>query len=236
MEGKLKGKIRAEEVPVEKIVLLKKNAHFMEDDEYGTLKGNIEADGALTSCPFCIYRTDGTYECISGNHRVTGARDCKLDTILCLVVDEGVLSEDDKARIQLSHNAIHGKDDKTILREIYESIKDLNIKALTGLNELTFNISDFSIPSITPKGLKTGVVTLLFLEGEEDHFAESEQYLKTVCGSSDTYLAKYGDYDTFLKEMGYLKKALNIKNHAALILYLVNQKCEELHARERKEA
>ena len=98
-----------------------------------------------------------------------------------------------------------------------------------------FDEKEFDIPALCPKGLKTGIVNLLFLEGEEEGFSASEEYLKSVCAGDSVYLAKYGDYDDFLRNMGFLKGKLNIKNHAALILYLINEKCEEIRGREREE-
>lgn len=80
----------------------------------------------------------------------------------------------------------------------------------------------------SPKGLKTGVVNLLFMEGEAEDFGESIQYLESLCRNSETYIAKYSEFDQFLQNMGYLKEKLNIKNHAALILYLVSEKREAM--------
>lgn len=234
MAGKLEGKIRIETVGIEDIRLLKKNARHMNAETMGILKKNIETDGALTSLPFCVKR-EGFYEVISGNHRVEAAKAVGIKKISCLVVDEREVSKDDITRIQLSHNSLSGEDDKTILAELYASIGDIDVRSLTGLDDSMFNEKDFDIATLCPKGLKTGVVNLLFMEGEADDFNESIQYLEALCKNSETYIAKYSEFDTFLQNMGYLKEKLNIKNHAALILYLITEKKEAMANAEKTE-
>jgi len=227
--GKLEGKIRIESIPVDDLRLLRKNARFMKAETLNILKKNIETDGELTSLPFVVKRSDH-YEVISGNHRVQAAKSVGISSISCLVVDEDDVTKDDILRIQLSHNALSGEDDKTLLAEIYASISDIDIRGMTGLDDSMFDMKDFDIAALSPKGLKMGVVNLLFLEGEAEGFDEDIKYLESICKNSDTYVAKYSEFDEFLKNMSFLKSKLNIKNHAALILYLVNEKREALHA------
>ena len=237
MAGKLEGKIRLEEIPVEQIDILKKNARYMNADTFKILKRNIEADGELTSVPFAIKRKE-RYEIISGNHRVMAAKDAGVQTIRCLVVDEEEITRDDILRIQLSHNSLTGQDDTTLLQEIYQSISDINIKSLTGLDESMFNVDEFDIQALSPKGLKTSIINLLFLEGEGEDFAETIEYLEGICKKDPVYLAKHNEYQGFLQDMGYLKDKLNIKNHASLILYLIKEKKnsleEESHGAEKE--
>lgn len=53
--------------------LLEMNARFMRHEEFQRLVANVKKDGQLTSAPFAARNADGTYEVLSGNHRVQAA-------------------------------------------------------------------------------------------------------------------------------------------------------------------
>ncbi|MBV6343081.1 ParB/RepB/Spo0J family partition protein [Candidatus Magnetobacterium casense] len=226
MAGKIKGKTRVETLNVKELKGIAKNARFMDKITFDKLKRNIEYDGEMTSLPLVVKRKD-FYEIVSGNHRVRAVSELGHETVKAVVIDEEDVSEDDIRRIQLSHNAITGEDDKTILAEIYRSIDDLEMRELSGLDDSVFTESYDNLFSIAPKGLKTGIVNLLFLEGELDEFVQNIDYLQEVCKGDATFLARYQDYDEFLQNMGELKHKLNIKNHSALILHIINERAQQ---------
>ena len=63
------------------IELLEVNAQYMEPEQYQRLVGNVRQDGCLMSVPL-LYRTpEGTYRCVSGNHRTQAAIDAGLKEI-----------------------------------------------------------------------------------------------------------------------------------------------------------
>ena len=48
------GKFKIAEVQLSDIKLVKKNAHFMQQDTFNALVNNIRRDGQLSSVPFCV--------------------------------------------------------------------------------------------------------------------------------------------------------------------------------------
>ena len=55
------GKFKIAEVQLSDIKLVKKNAHFMQQDTFNALVNNIRRDGQLSSVPFCVKHSDGSY-------------------------------------------------------------------------------------------------------------------------------------------------------------------------------
>ena len=78
--------------------------------------------------------SSGKFKVISGNHRVKSAIKAGLDKILVLFGTEEDFDEQRQLALQLSHNAISGQDDISILQELYASLKDLGLKAYTGID------------------------------------------------------------------------------------------------------
>ena len=74
----------------------------------------VKRDGQLTSAPFACRDGDG-YLVLSENHRTQSAIAAGLETIPYIITDDE-LSEDQRISIQISHNALSGKDDPFILK------------------------------------------------------------------------------------------------------------------------
>ena len=56
------GKFKIAEVQLSDIKLVKKNAHFMQQDTFNALVNNIRRDRFnLSSVPFCVKHSDGSY-------------------------------------------------------------------------------------------------------------------------------------------------------------------------------
>src|ERR1039458_3962134 len=92
-------------VKLRNLKLLEKNARYMTPQEFSQLVANIKQDGKLMGVPV-VYRG----EVLSGNHRVRAAIKAGIDEADVLdVLTE--LTEERRLAIQLSQNAINGKDD-----------------------------------------------------------------------------------------------------------------------------
>ncbi|MBF0293477.1 MAG: hypothetical protein HQK86_15120 [Nitrospinae bacterium] len=113
--------------------LLDKNARYMENYQYRQLLDNIKKDGHLASTPFCHLTEAREFIVLSGNHRVKAAIDAGLESIIFLYRDDKI-SHSDKIAIQLSHNALVGRDDKQILSSLWAEIEDLEAKIYAGLD------------------------------------------------------------------------------------------------------
>ena len=122
-----------------------KNARSMPPATYKRLVDNIRQDGVLTSTPL-VGRMAGDERLfvLSGNHRVAAAIDAGLEEAACITILDPI-PRDRFSAIQLSHNAIEGEDDTSILEELY-GILDLDLKAYSGLTDDDFENEDLERP------------------------------------------------------------------------------------------
>jgi hypothetical protein len=144
------------------------NAHFMPAEMYRRLVANIRRDGCLTSVPLCGIKEDGTLRCISGNHRVKASIEAGLSEIPVQVVTTP-LTNDQFIALQLSHNALVGKDNEEILKVLWREMHDPDMKAYSGLDKAM--VEKLELPSVPPidMGLDFEQVTLLFVGSEKEY-------------------------------------------------------------------
>jgi hypothetical protein len=107
----------------------------MRKETFSRLVENVQNDDALTQIPFVVRNpATGRWQVLLGNHRVMAAVEAGLDAIPVLVTDDA-LTHDQKRGIQLSHNALVGEDDPAVLKQIYESIDQIDWKQYAGLDD-----------------------------------------------------------------------------------------------------
>lgn len=213
------------------IKLLEVNARFMTADEFGKLVENVKRDGCLTQLPFCVYNDDWELEVLSGNHRVQAAIAAGLEEIDVQITEEN-LTKDQRVAIQLSHNAISGKDDMAVLKQLYESIDDVNMKAYSGLDDETLELLDkISTQSMSSTGLQFQVLNILFLPSEvEEVKAVLKDVMKEV-RQNETLMLRMKEYDKYLDTLTDVSKGARIKNTAVgfiAMLEIVKRHMEEL--------
>ena len=109
-----------------------KNARSMPPATYKRLVENIRHDGVLTSTPLVgsMKGDERRLFVLSGNHRVAAAIDAGIEEATCIAILDPI-PRDRFSAIQLSHNAIEGDDDASILQELY-AILDLDLKSVLG--------------------------------------------------------------------------------------------------------
>lgn len=201
--------------------LLTLNARYMEPDEFNRLVANIKRDGCLTQLPF-VYRKNGELIVLSGNHRVQAAIKAGLKEIEVQAVI-GSLTKDQALGIQLSHNAISGKDDMGVLKQLYESINDLEFKEYCGLDDQTLKLlDDITAQSMSGAGLKYQMLNFLFLPSEVKEIKEVIKEVSTQVKKDVTLSAKYEDYDDFLDVLNDVSKGTRIKNSAVTIMAMLS--------------
>lgn len=214
-----------------KIKLLEVNARFMSADEFQKLVANVKRDGCLTQLPFCVYNDDGELEVLSGNHRVQAAIEAGLKEIDIQMTEEH-LTKDQRIAIQLSHNAITGKDDMAVLKELYESIDDVNMKAYSALDDETLKLLDeIKTQSMSYSGLQYQVLNILFLPSEIDDVKKILDTAMKEVRQNETITLRMKEYDKYLDTLNDVSKASRIKNTAVgfmAMLEVVNKHMEEL--------
>jgi hypothetical protein len=206
------------------LVLLATNARFMQHDQYQRLVENIRRDRALTSTPLVaqIYedhdpgKPTSRYEVLSGNHRTQAAIDAGLTTIFAMFVDQ-YLAPDERVALQLSHNAIAGQDDPGILKQLYESIEDIDLREYAGLDDKILKLLDSVQPgSLAEANLEYQSLSIVFFPDELEAISETVNLAIGMAKSADkTYLARLETHDRILEALTDIGAAYNVSNVAS---------------------
>lgn len=219
-------KTHVERRPLRELQLLSagtghENARFMSKRTFQRLVDNIKADGGLTSA-LLIGQTDdepGKWYVISGNHRAEAALAAGVTEAVCIVIDEP-LSAQKFVALQLSHNAIEGEDDPSILRRLYDLL-DLDLKEYSGLTDEMFDLDTLNVNTLPSASLKYIDVVFSFLEDEADAITEfvkrAEEYAKK---SQKVFLADYPSFDVFMDTLTAVKQHNAILNSALALRVL----------------
>ena len=218
------------------LVLLKTNARFMRHETFMRLVENLKQDGELTQLPFCAildYFKDGdpipldekgkpVYEVLSGNHRIKAAIAAGVKKVQVQVCDEP-LSPDHRKAIQLSHNEISGEDDPSVLKMIYESITDLNMRVYTGLDDKKLELLENVKPgSLSEANLDFQTISLVFLPDEKERVVEVfDLAKKAIAGSKGTWLTRWHEYDAVMDALEMTGRADGVKNVATALMVIL---------------
>ena len=201
--------------------LLEKNARYMTPQEFALLVENIKGDGKLLGTPV-VYRG----EVLSGNHRVRAAIKAGIyEADVLEIVTE--LSEERKLAIQLSQNAIAGKDDPNILAQLYTSMKSLEFKKYSGLTDDAFKCTDEKLASLGISHPKYEELTIVFLPEEKAAFLD----LVTRIENSKKAHALVGELATFnalFDAIVRVKQDKKIINNAVALRMLAELACKQL--------
>lgn len=207
--------------------LLVKNARYMTKEQLDRLTENVKGDGFLSQIPFCIKEANGKYRVLSGNHRVKSAIKAGLPKILVMFGDESDFDEQRQMAIQLSHNAISGQDDLAILKELYLSLKDLQLKAYSGINEaelMAYKAFDFA--AISEQDIALNEINFMFSDANVKDVEKVLDALDKKGVDPEKDALVLGDVDRFIETMTRVKKRLNIKNRSVALLAMCRI-CEE---------
>ncbi|MGH7174014.1 MAG: ParB/Srx family N-terminal domain-containing protein [Gemmataceae bacterium] len=195
---------------------LDKNAHYMTHEVFQNLVANIQRDGALASVPFCWH--DGTtFHVLSGNHRVKAAVAAGVSRILILY-DDRPLSRQERVAIQLSHNAINGKDDPALLKELWAEIDDLSLKYYAGLDDKQLEqLADAQLKSMREAVLDYKSVMFLFLPEEVEALENAFQRAVESSVCEEAVTARLSEFSRLVDALDKTKASFAIKNHAVAL-------------------
>jgi len=153
-------------VPPDEIYPAEKNAHYMPKRTFDQLVNNITHDKNLSSVPFCWRDEAGRLICLSGHHRVEAARVAGVKLVMALYTD-AALSKPERVAIQLSHNALVGFENPTILTELWREIGAVELKVYSGLDDdLLRTLQPVPITRLNEDQLRYREVIILFLPHE----------------------------------------------------------------------
>ena len=205
--------------------LATRNAHYMKAETFNQLIANLKRDKVLTSVP-TIYKD----EVISGNHRVQAAIKAGIMEATCIEI-VSVLSPSRKMAIQLSHNAINGSDDPSMLQSLYANL-DLGDKMYSGLTDDAFGVQELDLASLSAGNTDVVELNLVFLP---EHAEEFRRLLDRI-GRKAKRANLVGALETFERMFDSLirvKGELNIYNTAMALdamVRLANERLDEMIA------
>ncbi len=220
-------------VDVSQIVPTEVNANKMTSEEFARLKDNIKKSGGLSSAIGCYKRKeDGRYVIISGNHRYQAALELRYTDVPVIYADEEDLSKDEIIALQLSHNSLHGSDDKGILKRLFDEICDVEFKAFAyiDVNEIKSIDLDSSSFALQKEQYSVGIV---IYRDDLDTLTELIELTRETEAKSDIVLLADGKINekNWLVLNERLRKELEIKSTNicfAKLLQLASERLDQL--------
>lgn len=211
---------------IEDCVPLEKNAHYMEKQTLDRLTANVAEDGFLSQLPFAMKRDDGKYLILSGNHRLKAAIKAGLEHILILYIDE--VDKDRQIAYTLSHNALVGKDDLQMLKEIYQEMHSIEAKEFSGLNGIKFiDVDKINTVSINDGDIELTELKFLFTESRSNNVKSVLAELEKQDIDENCSIVT-GSYEAFIKVATEVKKKYNIKSNTVAFARMIDICSEHL--------
>lgn len=162
------------------------NANEMTGEDFAQLCDNIGKSG-LSSVPSCYKKEDGRFVMISGHHRLRACKKLHYKTIGILYCLESELSKDEIIAIQLSHNSLHGHDNTSILKKLFEQIQSVDFKQFAHVN--IDEISPVSTDGISVFALKENFVfTVILYPDSFDNLDELLGDIREQASKSDALI------------------------------------------------
>lgn len=209
-------------VHVRDLEFLEKNARYMTNEMFRNLVDNIKRDGGLSSVPLC-WKHDGKYRVLSGNHRCMAAIEAGLQEVLVLFTDRE-LSKQEQIAIELSHNAIDGKDDMAILKELWDEIDDVSLKYYAGLDDkMLEEMEKAALTALSEVKLDYRSLTFLFLPHEVDALEEAFAHAVECGGLQDiVYINRIEDFKRLLDAQSKVQASYDVKNSATSLMLILD--------------
>lgn len=205
----------------------------MSGAQFNLLVANIKRDGCLTSFPL-VHRVDGALQVVSGNHRVQAAMKAGLIEGDAIEITSPLTREQFVA-LQLSHNAIVGKDDPNILKSLYDEL-DFGWKEYSGLTDDAFKVEDLDTSVLRVEAPFYEELTVSFLPGDAGVFNDWLDKIgksKTACAR---LVGQYSDFGTFFQTLVGVKHVTGVHNTAVALRLMAEMAGEALAAKEGEQA
>ncbi len=156
-------------VKLSELKLLDVNARYMDEAMYARLVENLRLDGCLTTAP-TVCAVNGALEVLSGNHRVQAAIEAGIAEADVIEIVTP-LNQEQRIAIQLSHNAIEGEDDPSVLKSLYDQL-GFDFKEYSGLTDEAFEVGDIDTSVLATARPFYQDVVVAFLPEDEKVFAD----------------------------------------------------------------
>lgn len=214
------------------------NANEMTGEDFAQLCDNIGKSG-LSSVPSCYKKENGRFVMISGHHRLRACKKLHYKTIGILYCLESELSKDEIIAIQLSHNSLHGHDNTSILKKLFEQIQSVDFKQFAHVN--VDEIPPVSTDGISVFALKENFVfTVVLYPDSFDSLDELFGDIREQASKSDALiLANEKENERLLlKLQTEIGKQYDIKSPSisfAKLLELASERLTEIRKEDRND-
>lgn len=194
------------------------NARFMKGEQFRTLVKNIERDGVLTSVPLVRTLPGGGWRILSGHHRVKAAIEAGIERAECMILDDPNMNRQQEVALVLSHNAIAGEDDPSLLKALYDELDDTDWRWYSGLDDRALDLLDkVSTESLSEANLDFSTVNLVFLPHELEAAEEALFEAKKRAGVAKMWLAGLEQYEPTLEALETAQGAYGVGNTATAL-------------------
>lgn len=209
--------------------LLKDNARFFKRETFRQLRDNIAADQRLSSVPLCYLCDDNILDVLSGNHRVKAGIEAGLPLILILTITQA-LDKSKRIAIQLSHNALVGEDDQSILANLWAQIESVQDRLYSGLDsEEIKELGDVELVNFATPQVPAHMITFMFTDGERDKLSEILDLLADAAKrASAVHVCPSEHYKAFTQIIADVKNAEKIRDSSLAMTRLMEIAAEFL--------
>jgi hypothetical protein len=209
-----------------------KNAHYMAPAMFKRLVENVRIDGKLTTTVLVCENAGGVLEILSGHHRTAAAVEAGLQLVDALVITTP-LSEARKVAIQLSHNSINGKDDGSLLAELYSAL-DIGAKKFSGLDDSVLDVGKgITASALGGANIKYEELLFAFLPEDRKTFEIELEALAKRAKKLRVHAASHSVFDDFFDAVVRTKHQLNIVNSGialATLATLAGERLDQIEA------
>ncbi|MBI1209567.1 MAG: hypothetical protein GC191_20080 [Azospirillum sp.] len=167
---------------------------------------------------------------LSGNHRVLAAIAAGIEESEVLEITTA-LSEPQLVAIQLSHNAIIGKDDPSILKELW-GLLDFDLKEYSGLTDDLFKVDDLDVSVLKVEQPLYHKLVISFLPADQAAF---DGYLTALAKAAESkkiqavrHVADGADFDLFFDTLIATKEKYAVHNSAVALRLIAGLAAEQL--------
>lgn len=208
------------------------NANEMTGEDFAQLCDNIGKSG-LSSVPSCYKKENGRFVMISGHHRLRACKKLHYKTIGILYCLESELSKDEIIAIQLSHNSLHGHDNTSILKKLFEQIQSVDFKQFAHVN--VDEIPPVNTEGISVFALKENFVfTVILYPDSFENLDELFGDIREQASKSDALIlaSEKENEKLLLKLQTEVGKQYDIKSPSitfAKLLELAKERLTEIH-------
>jgi hypothetical protein len=134
------------------------------------------------------------------------------------MVTDDELSREQQVAIQLSHNSLSGEDNLGVLKDLYEEIENLDLRAYAGLDDKTLGLlEEVKVPPMSEANLSYQTIPLIFLPSEVEAAKSVFEEARKLVSADEVWLARFEDYDAFLDGLAAASSAYAISNVATAL-------------------